>query len=59
MDERVLQARVGIMVVSAMLLTIILTVLFGKFPTMMSQGKTLYARFPSAPEADRPSTVRS
>ncbi|MCE9553976.1 MAG: MlaD family protein [Planctomycetes bacterium] len=58
MDERVLQARVGIMVVSAMLLTIILTVLFGKFPTMVSQGKTLYARFPSAPGVMQGTPVR-
>lgn len=59
MDERVLQARVGIMVVSAMLLTIILTVLFGKFPTIVSQGtKTLYARFPSAPGVMQGTPVR-
>jgi len=58
MDERVLQARVGIMVVSAMLLTIILTVLFGKFPTMFAQGKTIYVRFPSAPGVTQGTPVR-
>jgi len=58
MDERVLQARVGIMVVSAMLLTIILTVLFGKFPTMFAQGKTIYIRFPSAPGVTQGTPVR-
>ena len=58
MDERVLQARVGIMVVSAMLLTIILTVLFGKFPAMLAHGKSVYVRFPSAPGVLQGTPVR-
>jgi phospholipid/cholesterol/gamma-HCH transport system substrate-binding protein len=49
MNERVLQARVGIMVVSAILLTAILVLIFGKFPAMFTKGKTFYATFASAP----------
>lgn len=49
MDERVLQARVGIVVVSALLLTAILIVLFGDAPVFFKPGRTIYVKFPSAP----------
>ncbi|MCE9544173.1 MAG: MlaD family protein [Planctomycetia bacterium] len=58
MDERILQARVGIMVISAMLLTAILTVLFGKFTWSIREGKTIYITFPSAPGVTEGTPVR-
>jgi phospholipid/cholesterol/gamma-HCH transport system substrate-binding protein len=58
MDERVLQARVGIVVVSSLLLTAILIVLFGDAPSFFKTGKTIHVKFPSAPGVTEGTPVR-
>ncbi|OUT65591.1 MAG: hypothetical protein CBB70_11140 [Planctomycetaceae bacterium TMED10] len=58
MDERVAQARVGIVVISALILTAILIVLFGDFPSMFHTGKTISVRFTNAPGVTKGTPVR-
>jgi len=58
MDERVAQARVGIVVISAIILTAILIVLFGDFPSMFHTGKTIRVRFANAPGVAKGTPVR-
>ena len=58
MDERVVQARVGIVVVSALVLTAILIVLFGDVPTPFRSGKVIYIQFPNAPGVAEGTPVR-
>ena len=58
MDERVAQARVGIVVISAIILTAILIVLFGDFPSMFHTGKTIHVRFANAPGVAKGTPVR-
>ena len=58
MDERVAQARVGIVVISALILTAILIVLFGDFPSMFHTGKTIRVRFTNAPGVAKGTPVR-
>ncbi len=58
MDERVAQARVGIVVISALILTAILIVLFGDFPSMFHTGKTIRVRFANAPGVSKGTPVR-
>ena len=58
MDERVAQARVGIVVISALILTAILIVLFGDFPSMFHTGKTIHVRFANAPGVSKGTPVR-
>lgn len=48
MDERVIQFRVGVVVVAAASITIILVMLFGALPTLRPRY-TLHIRFPEAP----------
>jgi len=58
MDERVVQARVGIVVISALLLTAILIVLFGDAPTPFRSGKTIFVQFSNAPGVAEGTPVR-
>ncbi len=48
MDENKLRFGVGVLVISAIGIGIILTFLFGAFPSVLSQNYTLRVRFPSA-----------
>ncbi len=58
MEERALQARVGIVVIAALLLTAILIVLFGDMPTLFEGGTTFDVKFPSAPGVSEGTPVR-
>ncbi len=58
MDERAVQARVGIVVISALILTAILIVLFGDFPSILQMGKTIQVRFDNAPGVAKGTPVR-
>lgn len=58
MDERVLQARVGIVVISSLLLTAILVVLVGDSSMLFQSGKEISITFPSAPGVKKGTPVR-
>ncbi len=49
MDERVLRFRVGVVVVASAIVTVVLVMLFGAWPTMLQPQYTLHIRFPEAP----------
>lgn len=49
MDERVLRFRVGVVVVASAIVTVVLVMLFGAWPTMLQPQFTLHIRFPEAP----------
>ncbi|MEZ6120219.1 MAG: MlaD family protein [Pirellulaceae bacterium] len=49
MDERVIQFRVGVLVMATLIITVILIVLFGDIPTGLKDSRTIYVRFESAP----------
>jgi len=49
MDERVMQFRVGVMVLAAILLTLILVFLFGEGPQMLQRRVTIHMVFTEAP----------
>ena len=57
MDERVIQFRVGVVVVAAASITVILVMLFGALPTLRPRY-TLHIRFPEAPGVTVDSPVR-
>jgi phospholipid/cholesterol/gamma-HCH transport system substrate-binding protein len=49
MDERVIKFRVGVVVVAAVIITIILVMLFGAWPTVLQSQYELHVKFPEAP----------
>ncbi len=49
MDERVLSFRVGVVVVTAVILGVILILLFGAAPQFFTETYTVRVRFPRAP----------
>jgi phospholipid/cholesterol/gamma-HCH transport system substrate-binding protein len=48
MDERVVQFRVGMMVVATLIIAVILVLLFSEAPAVFSHWKTIYVVFPDA-----------
>ncbi|OHB81810.1 MAG: hypothetical protein A2W31_03670 [Planctomycetes bacterium RBG_16_64_10] len=58
MNERVLQFRVGVVVVATAIIVAILIVLFGEAPTIMGPHYTLKIRLPQAPGIVADSPVR-
>ncbi|MDH3717335.1 MAG: MlaD family protein [Planctomycetota bacterium] len=58
MQERILLARVGIVVIAALLLIAILIVWFGDFPTPLRRGKVVEVSFPTAPGVMEGTPVR-
>ena len=48
MDDRVIQFRVGLMVLATLIIAVILVLLFGERPAIFGQWKTLYLEFPDA-----------
>ena len=48
MDEKKLRFGVGVLVISAVLIGIVLTFLFGAFPSILQSEYTLNVVFPSA-----------
>jgi len=58
MDERVLQFRVGVVVVAAVIITGILAFAFGELPTPVSRHYTIQIWFPEAPGVMADTPVR-
>ena len=58
MDERIVQFRVGVMVLAALIITGILALLFGELPAMLRGGYTVYIRFTSAPGVSQDTPIR-
>src|SRR5688572_25229969 len=58
MDERVVQFRVGVMVLATIIITSILILLFNEFPSMGAGTYTIHVRFSSAPGVAKDTPVR-
>jgi phospholipid/cholesterol/gamma-HCH transport system substrate-binding protein len=58
MDERMMQFRVGVMVLATLLITAILVVMFGKAPTMLGRYTTIRVAFQYAPGVTEGTPVR-
>jgi phospholipid/cholesterol/gamma-HCH transport system substrate-binding protein len=58
MDERVIRFRVGVVVVAAVIITIILVMLFGAWPTVLQSQYELHVKFPEAPGINVDTPVR-
>jgi len=58
MNERVMQFRVGVMVVAAVLFASVIAVLFGGVSSPFRKTYTIYVKFPSAPGISTGSAVR-
>lgn len=59
MDERVVQFRVGVMVIATIVISIVLVALFGEVPELVQSGYTINARFDRAPGVAADTPVRS
>lgn len=58
MDERVVQFRVGVMVLSALLITGILLAFFGEIPAIFSDKYVVHMYFPTAPGVTEGTPIR-
>lgn len=58
MDERVVQFRVGVMVLATLIITGILVVLFGELPSMFKDSYTVYIHFTQAPGVIEDTPIR-
>lgn len=58
MDERVMQFRVGVMILATLIITAILVVLFGETPVLIHRTYTLNIVFPQAPGVTKDTPVR-
>ncbi len=58
MDERVIRFRVGVVVVAAVMITVILVMLFGAWPTVLQSQYELHVKFPEAPGINVDTPVR-
>jgi phospholipid/cholesterol/gamma-HCH transport system substrate-binding protein len=58
MDERVMQFRVGVMVLATLIITGILLVMFGKLPSFTGHTYPIYVRFNDAPGVTKDTPVR-
>ncbi|MBI2824808.1 MAG: MCE family protein [Planctomycetia bacterium] len=58
MDERVVQFRVGVMVLASLIIAGILVVLFGSLPSVTTPKLTIYISFPQATGVSRDTPVR-
>ena len=58
MDDRIIQFRVGVLVVATCIITAILVVLFGELPRIASRQYTLYVAFKEAPGVTVDTPVR-
>jgi len=59
MDERVVQFRVGVMVIATIVISVVLVALFGELPELVQRGYTVNVRFDSAPGVAPDTPVRS
>ncbi|MBI3465999.1 MAG: MCE family protein [Planctomycetes bacterium] len=58
MDERVVQFRVGVMVLASLIIAAILVLLFGEMPRLVRDTYTVFMSFPSAPGVTVDTPVR-
>jgi phospholipid/cholesterol/gamma-HCH transport system substrate-binding protein len=58
MDERVVQFRVGVTVLAAIIITGILMLLFGQAPALLRGTYTVYIKFPAAPGVSQDTPIR-
>jgi phospholipid/cholesterol/gamma-HCH transport system substrate-binding protein len=58
MDERVMQFRVGVVVLATLIITVILAMLFGEGPVLFHGTYTVYVVFPQAPGVTENTPVR-
>lgn len=58
MDERMMQFRIGAVVLATILLGGIMVLLFGETPALVRDTYTIYIHFPSAPGVSRDTPVR-
>jgi phospholipid/cholesterol/gamma-HCH transport system substrate-binding protein len=58
MDDRVVQFRVGVMVLATLIIAGILIVLFNEFPSFRTGSYTIYVRFATAPGVAKDTPVR-
>lgn len=58
MDERIIQFRVGAMVLAGLIITAILVVLFGGRPVLTTRSYRIYVRFAQAPGVSKDMPVR-
>jgi phospholipid/cholesterol/gamma-HCH transport system substrate-binding protein len=58
MDERLVRFRVGVMVLATLIITGILTLLFGDLPTLLQGTYTLHIKFKDAPGVGEATPVR-
>ena len=58
MDERVMQFRVGVMVLATLIITVTLALMFGELPAISRGTNTIYVRFSDAPGVTRDTPVR-
>jgi len=58
MDERIVQFRVGVLVLATLIIVGILVVLFGEMPALIQDTETLFVHFPRAPGVSRDTPVR-
>jgi phospholipid/cholesterol/gamma-HCH transport system substrate-binding protein len=58
MDERVIQFRVGVMVLATLFITGILLLLFGEWKNILGTKNTYYIKFPEAPGVTRETPIQ-
>jgi len=58
MDERIVQFRVGVMVLATIIITGMLVMLFGKFPSLSTGNFTVQMRFDEAPGVAQDTPIR-
>ncbi len=58
MDERVVQFRVGVTVLAALIITGILSLLFGELPGVLRGNYTIFIKFPAAPGVSQDTPIR-
>lgn len=57
MDERVVQFRVGVMVLATLIIAVILALLFGEMPSLVQSSYTIQVRFADAPGVTKDTPV--
>ncbi|MBX9791287.1 MAG: MlaD family protein [Pirellulales bacterium] len=58
MDERIVQFRVGVMVMAVIIIAVILVLLFGELPTLLQGSYTVYVHFPEVRGVSNDTAVR-
>lgn len=58
MDDRVIQFRVGVMILATLIIAVILVLLFGERPALFGRWKTIYIKFPDATGVSKDTPIR-